>query len=182
MVTLRLSIAPNQPDDFVSSIADSLSFRWRHLFDNQLYVLSVGTWGVLLPLALLAWRRLPDALRREPDLVALLVMAYGTLVISNNTERPLAYAVPAMLPAALCGLDRLVSEGRVAFALAAASALGVQALHYGATRFGEPGMSIYQPTHWGVVATTAAFWVASLLALRVRATEPAESGAASAAQ
>ena len=182
MVTLRVTIVPNQPDDFVSGVADSLAFRWRHRFDNQLYVLSLGTWGVLLPLALLAWRRLGDALRRQADLVALLVMAYGTLVISNNTERPLAYAVPALLPAALSGFDRLVTEAGVPFRVAAAGALSVQALHYLVTCFGELGMSIYQPTSWSVVAATTGFWLAALAALRLRTSRPEGHAAASAGQ
>jgi len=116
------------------------------------------------------------------DLVALLVMAYGTLVISNNTERPLAYAVPALLPAALSGFDRLVTEAGIPFRVAAAGALSVQALHYLVTRFGELGMSIYQPTSWSVVAATTGFWLAALAALRLRTSRPEGHAAASAGQ
>jgi hypothetical protein len=168
MAALRMAIVPNQPDDLASSIADSLSFRLRHLWDNQLYVLTVGTWGVLLPLAFLVWRRLPFALRNHTDLVALALMAYGTLVISNNTERPLAYAVPAVLSAALSGFDRLVQEGRLPWALMASTVVAVQAGHFVVTRFGELGMSIYQPSSVPVIVATGAFWLLALFALRLR--------------
>ena len=49
---------------------------------------------------------------RTPALVLSSIgLVYASLLVSNNTERPLAYAVPALLPAALHNLaERIVAE------------------------------------------------------------------------
>lgn len=168
LVGLRLTV-PHDPDPgLVSALTDSLGFRWRHLGDNQLYVLTFGTWGVLLALALSSIDRLRRALRDHPDLAALVVMTYGTLVISNNTERPLAYAVPAVLAAALYGLDRLVQEARLPFPLVAAVTVGLQLYLFVETRFLEMGMSLYQPPNVGVAVVMAAASILGAVLLRRR--------------
>jgi hypothetical protein len=172
LVTLRLTIPALARDNFLEGIVDSMSFRWRHLSDNQPYVLTIGTWGVALPLALLFPRRLAAAIRRQPDLVMLLLCVYATLIISNNTERPLAYAVPAVLAAALYGFERFVVETRLPLAAVAAAVLALQLHLWIVTRFTGDGMSIYQPTNLGVVAAMLAFWVGAEALWRLRAQNP----------
>lgn len=154
---LRLGIEPLVHPTLGASIADNLAFRWHHLTDNQPYVLSIGTWGVLLPLALLGSVR-GRVWHRWPEQAVLLLAVYATtILISNNNERPLAYALPAVLPAALVGLSRLAESGRLACALWVTAALAVQVLFYLETRFTGLGISIYQPVSWPVVLVCALF-------------------------
>lgn len=167
LVTLRLTVPSSTPDDFISGIADSLAFRWRHLAD-QPYVLTIGTWGVAVPLALLFPSRLTEAVRRHPDLVVLVAAVYATLLISNNTERPLAYAMPGVLAAALYGFERFVAETRLPWMPVAAVVVALQIHLWVVTRFAEPGMSLYQPTNAGVVLTMTAGWALGRVLLRRR--------------
>jgi hypothetical protein len=166
---LHTSIPTDRADDPIGGIVDSLGFRWRHLGDNQLYVLTVGTWGVALPLALLFPRRIVDGVKKHPDLAMLVVCVYATLLISNNTERPLAYAMPAMLAAALYGFSRWVAEARLPFLPAAALVVALQAYVWLVTRFNGMGISMYQPGRWDVPLLMLAFWIAARLLLKSRA-------------
>jgi hypothetical protein len=168
LVTLRLTVPASARDNFIEGIIDSLAFRWRHLWDNQLYVLTIGTWGVALPLALLYPSHLGQAVRRHPDLVTLLAAVYATLLISNNTERPLAYAAPVVLAAALYGFERFVAETGVPVLVVAAIVVGLQVHLWVVTRFVEPGMSMYQPTNWGVIVAMTAAFAAALVWRRRR--------------
>ena len=67
LVAIRRLVTPNQPDDFVAGIVDSMAFRFNHLLDNQLYVVTLGAFGVLVPLVLLFPARLPGLARRHFD-------------------------------------------------------------------------------------------------------------------
>ena len=113
LVAIRRLVTPNQPDDFVAGIVDSMTFRFNHLLDNQLYVVSLGAFGVLVPLVLLFPTRLPGLTRRHFDRALYVLSVYATLVISNNNERPLAYALPALVPAALWCLRAFLEETRL---------------------------------------------------------------------
>jgi hypothetical protein len=165
---LRLFITPNQPDDLVLAVTDSMAFRLRHLTNHQPYVLTVGTFGVMLPLLLMFPGRILGLLRRHFPEAALLAAVYATLVISNNTERPLAYAMPVVAAAALFQLRALAREARLPGPAVYAAAVAVQAFVWTEVRFAEIGMSIYQPANGRVVAATAGFWILGRLALRPR--------------
>jgi len=165
LLFLRHAIVPNQPDDLAASLQENVAFRIRHLFDNQLYVLTVGTWGVLFPLFFLFPGRLWELARRHFDQLAPALVVYASLLVSNNTERPLAYAVPALLPAALHNLRAFLAETGLPASGVIAVAVALQAFFWGQTRLFELGMSIYQPANLGVAAALLAFWVACRLAL-----------------
>ena len=165
LVALRLAIPANQPDDLAASLQENVAFRARHFFDNQWYVLTVGTWGVLFPLFLLYPRRIPELARRHFDQLAPALAVYASLMISNNTERPLAYAVPALLPAALHNLRVFLAETGLPRTVVIGAAVALQALFWSQTRLFEMGMSIYQPANVGVFALMAAFWALCRLAL-----------------
>ena len=167
LVTLRVLIVPNQPDDFVAAVTDSMAFRFRNFTNNQPYVLTVGTFGVMFPLLLMFPSRLIALVRQHFDQAGLLACVYGTLVISNNTERPLVYALPVVVPAALHQLRALIEEARLPLLPVCIVTVALQAFLWTQTRFAEIGMSIYQPTNLAVVATMALFWVAGQAALRV---------------
>jgi hypothetical protein len=160
-VAIRRTVAPNQPDDFVSGIVDSMTFRLHHLLDNQPYVVTIGAFGVLVPLVLLLPDRLPGLARRHFDRALFVVSVYATLAISNNNERPLAYALPALVPCALWCARTFLAETGLPAALVLATAVGLQVLFWAGQRWAEIGMSIYQPVNWTTVAALAAFWLAA---------------------
>jgi len=160
LLAIRRLVTPNQPDDFASGIVDSMTFRWSHLLDNQPYVLTIGAFGVLVPLLLLFPARLPGLVRRHFDRALYVLSVYATLVISNNNERPLAYALPALVPAALVCLRAFLEETRLPALPVLAAVVALQAVFWAGQRWAEMGMSIYQPVNWTTVGALAAFWVA----------------------
>ncbi len=161
LVAIRRLVTPNQPDDFVSGIVDSMTFRFNHLLDNQLYVVTLGAFGVLVPLVLLFPSRLPGLAHRHFDRALYVLSVYATLVISNNSERPLAYALPALVPAALWCLREFLAETRLPALPVLAAVVALQAVFWAAQRWAEIGMSIYQPVNWTTVAALAAAWLAA---------------------
>jgi hypothetical protein len=164
---LRRWIVPLSGPSLGDAIADNVAFRLRHLLDNQPYVLTLGTWGVLLPLLLLFPRPLLRLARRRPEAATLAgFVIVTTFLISNNNERPLAYAVPAVLPAALAAFGHFVRRTGLPFTPAALALVGLQTFVLARTKFTGLGISIYQPTDWGVVAVLSAAWLAARLALR----------------
>jgi hypothetical protein len=161
LAVIRRLVVPNQPDDFVSGVVDSMTFRLNHVLDNQLYVVTIGAFGVLVPLLLLLPERLPGLARRHFDRAAYVLSVYATLVISNNNERPLAYALPALVPAALWCARAFLEETRLPSGPVLATVVGLQVLFWAGQRWAEIGISIYQPVNWTTVAAMAAFWLAT---------------------
>jgi hypothetical protein len=174
LVAIRLVVTPGQPDDFVASVVDSMTFRWNHVLDNQVYVVTIGAFGVLVPLLLLSPARIPGMARRHFDRALYVLSVYGTLAISNNSERPLSYALPCLLPAALVCLRTFLKQTRLPPVPALATVVALQALFWSGQRWAEMGMSIYQPVNWTTVVAMASFWIAARVALARR------SGSASA--
>jgi hypothetical protein len=168
LIAIRLLVTPNQPDDFAAGIADSMAFRIAHLFDNQPYVTTIGAFGVLVPLVLLFPARLPELVRRHFDRALYVLSVYATLAISNNNERPLAYALPALVPAALYCLRAFIADTRLDAAAVCGAVVLLQVLFWHGQRFAEIGMSIYQPVNWTTVAAMVLAWVAAQVALRRR--------------
>ena len=175
LVAIRRAVTPNQPDGFVSGIVDSMTFRWNHLLDNQPYVVTVGAFGVLVPLLFLFPARVPTLVRRHFDRALYVASVYATLAISNNNERPLAYALPALVPAALGCLRVFVEETRLPATPVLAAVVGLQALFWAGQRWAEMGMSIYQPVNWTTTAAMAGFWVVAQALLARRRPRPPDS-------
>jgi hypothetical protein len=165
LVGLRVAIDCEPRDDILQSIQETLAFRWRHRDDNQLYVLTVGSLGVLFPLLLVRPARLGAWLRDHLDEAAVIAFFYGVLMIANNTERELAYALPAVVPKALRNLRDLVAEARLPTVPALALPVLLQAFFFSQQRFLEMGMSMYQPTNLLVVGVMAAAWLAAQASL-----------------
>jgi hypothetical protein len=128
-------------------------------------VLTVGSLGVVFPLLLLWPGRLVAWIREHYDEVAVVAFFYGVLIIANNTERELAYTLPAVVPAALRNLRDWITEARLPVAPALALPVILQAVFLSQQRFLEIGMSMYQPTSLLVVAVMAGFWLATQAAL-----------------
>ncbi len=166
LVAIRKLVTPNQPDAFVAGIVDSMTFRLNHALDNQPYVLTIGAFGVLVPLVLLFPARLPALLRRHFDRALFVLSVYATLVISNNNERPLAYALPALVPAGLWCLRAFLQETRLPVVPVCAAVVALQILFWTGQRWAEMGMSIYQPVNWTTVAAMTGAWLAAQAAFR----------------
>ncbi|MBK5254581.1 MAG: hypothetical protein JJE39_00965 [Vicinamibacteria bacterium] len=175
-LSLHAVITPIAPDDWWSGIVDSMGFRYRRLFDSQWYVLTFGTWGVFVPLALAEIRAVARRLRDNLDLVTLTLATYATLIISNNTERPLAYAWLAVAAAGAAGLRSLTAVIRTPyrhpFHRVAAVCLGAQMVHFGLTRWNDlSGSSLYQPANFivtGLMLALGLVW--ALVFARLKAT------------
>jgi hypothetical protein len=165
LVGLRVFISCHPPDDVIGSIQETLGFRWRHRDDNQPYVLTLGSLGVLFPLLVLWPARLVAWVREHYDEVAVVAFFYGVLIIANNTEREVAYTLPAVVPAALRNVRAFVGETGLPLAPVLASTVVLQAVFFSEQRFLEIGMSMYQPTNLVVVAVMAAFWLTAQAAI-----------------
>jgi hypothetical protein len=175
-LALHALITPIAPDDWWSGIVDSMGFRHRRLFESQWYVLTIGTWGVFVPLAAADSRAFTRRVRENLDLTFLTLATYGTLVISNNTERPLAYAWPAIAAAGAAGIRALLAKIPAPlgnpFQRLAAVCLGAQLVHFGLTRWNDlAGSSLYQPANYAVTGLMLALWLAwALLFARLKTT------------
>jgi len=146
---LRQAIPPQGGPTLAEAAAEMLAFRARHLLDNQLYFATLGSFGVLLPLALLRGRaRLARALRSRLEDVGLVLAVYASLALANNTDRLLVYALPVLLPPALRSAATFSERAAVGFL----AAILVQAWFYAVTPgWGIAGLSLYQPVRWSVV-------------------------------
>jgi len=175
-LALHALIAPIAPDNWWSGIVDSLGFRYRRLLESQWYVLTLGTWGIFVPLALADFRAFARRVRENPDLTFLALATYGTLIISNNTERPLAYAWPAVAAAGAAGiralLARIPAPRGHPFPRLAAVCVGAQMVHFGLTRWNDlAGSSLYQPANYAVAGLMSALWLAwALMFARLKST------------
>jgi hypothetical protein len=177
MLLLIRASAPALPGPGFFRLVTSLAkWRWERLLDNQLYICTIGSFGVLLPLLLLYPRRMLDYWTRYPEEIAVIGVVYASLLLANNTDRLLAYAVPVILPAALLNLRRLVASVRIPFTIIAAAALLAQVVLYRETIFFQwRSVSMSQPFNGLAASAIVAFWLASVAASRFagRETEPA---------
>jgi len=178
---IRTAIDPVNSQRPLEIVQDIARFRWRRLWVNQAYFTTVGSLGVLLPALLVFPVRLARAIPRHLAGSSLVVGAYASLFLANNTDRLLIYCLPALVPAAMTQLSALADRTRVPLLPIGICALAVQAYHYDQTLyFQKLGASIFQPTNLAVVAATAALWVASraLLLWRRSGSPGTEVGAA----
>jgi hypothetical protein len=162
-------IVPMGGSGLVAAAHEMIAFRLRHLWENQVYFATVGSFGVLLPLALLRPTRLVAFARRQPEDLVLVALAYASLAFANNTDRLLVYALPAVVPVGLRNLEALRASTGFGSAPWALAVLVLQGFFYVATPFHEMGISIYQPTNVPVAAAMAALWLLGLALIRRRA-------------
>ncbi len=93
--------------------------------------------------------------RRHYDQAALVLAVLATLLISNNTERPLAYALPVLLPAALLALRWFIDETGLSEAPVLVTVVALQAFFWARHPFAGEAMSMYQPTNVGTALVMA---------------------------
>jgi hypothetical protein len=181
--TLAVSLAPLAMLFWIRTSSDAMldadllrkmrfyvGWRWKGLFENQLYICTIGTFGVLLPLALLYPRRLWNAARRNTESLVLVALVYASLLVGNNTDRLLAYALPVLLPVAMKSFSLWVASTRLPFAVGAGLAVASQAVLYRQTVFFDwHAASVSQPFNALAAGTIVAFWLAAIGALQFRA-------------
>jgi hypothetical protein len=162
LIALRLMLPAQGGGDWAATLRFVLGFRLRHLLDNQIYFATLGTFGVLLPLALaglMRWRALDRPRLADAAFVG---ATAASLLLAVNTDRLLIYALPVVLLWAVHGLRELLRAGRAHPTSVVVIAVAVQALFYAVTRFGPRAISIYQPTSWRVILACTAFMVWAL--------------------
>jgi hypothetical protein len=165
LVAIRLWVPASPAPALASVVLDALDFRSRHLLDNQLYLATIGSFGVFVPLVLLCPGSAVTALRQRPGDLALVAGAYASLLLGTNTDRLLAYALPAVVAALLPCVARL-AEAR-SLALVGGGLVLAQGLFYALTPFhGSVGLSLYQPTSGPILAVMGAVWLGGRLLLR----------------
>ncbi len=93
-----------------------LVVRFAHIraadWPAQLYLVTIGSFGVLFPLLLLPRARTAPGRRWPVENLALVGCTYASLLIAGSTDRLLAYAAPAVVPAALRGVQSIAEAGR----------------------------------------------------------------------
>ena len=177
LVVLRHVIEPAAPYDVVATLKRMVAFRLRHSRGGQQpYFMTVGTFGVLVPVLLLFPGRAWAWCRRHYDDLAVLATAYASLLLANNTDRLLVYALPALLPAALASLARWRDLTRVPLLPPALLLAGAQAFVWQQTRWLALGASLRQPLNLRVLALLGALWVAGLAMRACRLTPRAPGG------
>ncbi|MGE4605531.1 MAG: hypothetical protein AAEJ52_02190 [Myxococcota bacterium] len=165
LLWIRTSAPALAGPDFVRLVKFFAKWRWERMFDNQLYLCTIGSFGVLFPLLLLYPRRMLAYWIRNPEEIAVIGAVYASLLLANNTDRLLAYALPVMLPAALLNLRRLVASVRLPFAAIAAAALLAQVVLYRETIFFDwRAVSVSQPFNGLAAFVIFAFWMAAVAA------------------
>jgi hypothetical protein len=159
LLLLHALITPEPGPRLLKVIREIVAFRVSALWENQLYLATIGTFGVLLPLVFHEPALTLERIRRWPAAAALLLATYLTLFFGNNTDRLLAYAAPVVVAAALLGL-RIPAFSRDPTRLAtwSAAAVALQILFWWTTPFHREAVSVYQPTNWPNVVTLLAFW------------------------
>lgn len=141
-----------------------IEFRSALLLENQLYLWSIGSFGVLFAALWLPTARGPRGWLRRPEDLAVIAAVYGSLLIASNTDRLLVYAVPVILPVAVRSVRRLAEASGLPFAALAGSALLAQAVFYLRTRFSGPEISNLQPFDGVATLVVVGWWLGCTLA------------------
>ena len=168
LLLLRSLIVPDHHPDWVRALVDGTVYRLGHLGPDQLYALSVGSFGAMLLAPLLWPERLARALVRRPQDTAFLVGVFSTLLVASNTDRLLAYSLPIVAPLFLLALRRAAADWGVPFRVLGLVALVLQLQLFVVAPFRRPGLSIHPQASLLVAATYALVLVAGW-ALRWRA-------------
>ncbi len=140
-----------------------VALRGAQLLHDQLYFVSVGSFGVLLAAAVLPSARSLREWARRPDELVVVLAVYLSLLVASNTDRLLVYAVPVIVPVAMRSLRRLSDVSGLPFGAVALAAILVQAFFYVRTPFTGPEISNFQKFDLGVTLSATAFWGAGAL-------------------
>jgi hypothetical protein len=177
LVAIRQLVEPAAAYDVAATLQRMVAFRLRHSRGGQQpYFMTLGTFGVLVPVLLLFPARAWGWCRRHYDDLAVIAVAYASLLLANNTDRLLVYALPALLPAALASLASWRELARVPLPPAALVLVAAQAFVWQQTRWLALGASLRQPLNLRVLALAATLWLAARVALARRVSPRAPVG------
>ncbi len=149
-------------------LADIVSFYARLRLSSlylQPYLSTIGSLGVIIPLLLL----FPGGLIRywagNYDRLAVVVMVYGALLLANDTDRLIVYALPAVLPPALGNLRAFIRLSRLPRSACLAAVLALQIFFYARIGYDQGDTP---PIDWVLIAVTAVFWIGCQVLVRRR--------------
>lgn len=159
LMALRHFIIPaSPPQSITDTIVETMLWRDDMLFVNQIYFATLGSFGILLVLALLSMPALLRAIPRRPSAAVFALGVAASLLFGINTDRLLAYAIPVVLPFILIRLREIAAHSRLSWSALARAALAVQILLFASTPFaGLAGASVYQPNNRPVIFAALAF-------------------------
>jgi len=162
ILIIHYYIILSRPHNMGMILNETITFRYTNLWSNQLYLLTVGSLGIIFPLLLVFPKKIIKYCKREYDSSIFVLLIYGQLAIANNTDRLLAYALPVLLPAALWNLKKFSLRSRIPPAVLMISIFMLQILFYTSTKFYRQfAISVFQPTNLTVVVSFGLFWILS---------------------
>lgn len=166
LLLIRYYIVPADDYDAFGIALGVIGFRWEYLWPDQLYLLTLGAFGVIFPLLLLFPGKIIGWARADFDKLIFVLIIYLSLTAGYNTDRLLVYALPVLLVPALGNLGRLARALGGQRAVLTALAVAFQLFFYLATRFsGLPAVSIFQPASGPVTAAMLLGWLAARAAV-----------------
>ncbi len=169
LLLIRYYIIPSADYDIAAVSRSVLAFRAENFWPGQVYLLTIGSFGVIFPLLLLFPARPAAKFRGHYDKLAYLVIVYASLIAGYNTDRLLVYALPVLVVPALRNLKRLIDRTGFPAAVVVIPVLLLQVCFYVSTRFyGIPAVSIFQPVRLPVVVSLSLFWVSALGTIYIR--------------
>jgi len=150
----------SRPYNIRMILNETLSFRYENIWFNQLYLLTVGSLGIIFPLLLTFPKKIIIYCRREYDGALFVLLIYGQLAIANNTDRLLVYALPVLLPAALWNLRKLSRRSGIPPVPLMALIFILQVIFYTGTKFyRQAAISVFQPNNLTVILSLSIFWI-----------------------
>jgi hypothetical protein len=159
MLLIRYYVVASPGRPLAAEIQRIVDWRGEGLLDNQLYLVTIGSFGVLFAAALVPTARSLRAWLQRPEDLSVLAIVYASLLVGVNTDRLLVYAVPVVVPVALRALAHLGERTRVPFDVLAYGAVMVQLVFYVRTPFTGAQISNRQPFDPVVALCIAGFWL-----------------------
>jgi len=171
LVLIRQFVITSGSYDIAEIAGKVIKFRLENFWESQFYLLTVGSFGVILPLLFLFPARLPAAFRDHYDKLIFVLVIYSSLTVGYNTDRLLAYTLPVLLIPALGNLKKFIDYSKLPAAGVIMLVIALQIFFYLSTRFyGYPAISIFQPASLPVAAVMLLFWILSWGIMRRRLT------------
>jgi len=158
-------IVPLESKSFYETVKPIFLWRVRDFFQLHVYAATIGSFGVLMPLLLLFPSRLLRCVRGNYPELILALGFFAVLGVATNTDREMAYTLPALLPIAMINVRSWVRATRTPFALVALALVAVQALFWMRTVYFESSIQLLR---WDVVAAVTSVWIVGLVSLRAR--------------
>jgi len=174
LILIRFLIAPSGDYNLIETASRVISFRVENLWPQQLYLLTLGSFGVIFPLLFLFPDTILRSCKNHYDSLIYVIIIYLSLGAGYNTDRLLVYTLPVLLVGALTNLKKYLAYLKPPPAGAMILIIALQAFFYASTKFyGYPAVSIFQPPNLPVSICMFAFWALGCAAFYGRKRTPA---------